>query len=193
MGFLELTAVITGLLYLGLITIKKRAGWIFGCISSLIYMVLCFQQNLFLQSGLQIIYLILGVYGYMNWNKSTNSIIRTVSRKYHFLIIFIGGITSFFLGILMSQTNQQNPYLDALITIFSIIATLLTTKSILENWIYWIVINLLAICLFALQEMHLTVLLFLINTIGSFFGYINWKRIAFNKSDNLLDNLNVFN
>jgi nicotinamide mononucleotide transporter len=186
LSLLELIAVLTGLLYLALITFKKRVGWVLGCVSSLIYMVLCFQQYLFLQSALQIIYLFLGVYGYFSWNKSTDHIIRIIPTRYHLGILFLGGVISFFLGKLMTTTNQQLPYLDALVTTFSIIATFLTTKSILENWIYWIVINLLAICLFLLQGMHLTALLFLINAIGSVFGYYNWRKLKVEKL-NVLD------
>lgn len=186
MSVLELFAVLTGLLYLGLITIKQRAGWIFGCISSLIYMVLCFQQNLYLQSSLQIIYLFLGVYGYFSWNKLTTSVILVLTLKQHFTIITAGCLVSLIVGTMMSKTNQQLPYLDAMITLFSIIATFLTTKSILENWIYWIVINVLAIYLFLSQQMYLTALLFLINTIGSVYGYLNWRKIKLRKDDNII-------
>jgi nicotinamide mononucleotide transporter len=185
LSVLELFAALTGLLYLGLITIKQRPGWIFGCISSLIYMILCFQQNLFLQSGLQVIYLFLGVYGYFSWNKVASSVILGLSSKQHVIILTAGCLISLITGTMMSKTNQQLPYLDALITIFSIIATFLTTKSILENWIYWIVINILAIYLFVTQEMHLTALLFLINTIGSVYGYLNWRKIMSQKNDKL--------
>ena len=177
MTVLEFFATLCGLIYLGFISIHKRIGWLFGCVSSGIYIFLCWNQSLFIQAVLQFLYVILGVVGFLNWNKNVQMLIHRVSLKSQVAVIIFGIIFSLFLGKLMSMTNQQLPYLDATVSIFSILATLLATRSILENWLYWIFCNSLAIVLFAVQGLQITTFLYVIYLLGSFFGYHNWRKM----------------
>jgi nicotinamide mononucleotide transporter len=174
---LEFFAALSGVVYLGFISYLKRIGWIFGCVSSALYVVICWQQELFIQSGLQFLYVILGIIGYINWNNNNKIFIDRVSYKTHFTLIILGLIFSLILGKLMSITSQDLPYLDATISVFSILATVLATRSILENWIYWIICNMLAILLFSIQELHITTFLYAIYFIGSILGYYNWNNM----------------
>ena len=177
MTILEFFAALSGVVYLGFISYLKRIGWIFGCVSSALYVVICWQQELFIQSGLQFLYVILGIIGYINWNDNNKIIIDRVSNKMHFALIILGLILSLLLGKLMSITSQDLPYLDSTISVFSILATILATRSILENWIYWIICNLLAIILFSIQGLQVTTFLYAIYFIGSILGYYNWNNM----------------
>ena len=177
MTLLEFIAALSGIVYLGFISFHKRMGWVFGCVSSALYVAICWQQSLFIQSGLQFLYVILGVIGYINWNKQSKIIINRLSYKMHFALFILGLIICLFFGKLMSMTSQDLPYLDATISVFSIVATILATRSILENWIYWIVCNVLAIVLFSAQGLQVTTFLYLIYLLGSIFGYYNWKKM----------------
>ncbi len=174
---LEFFAALSGVIYLGFISYHKRIGWVFGCLSSALYVAICWQQSLFIQSGLQFLYVVLGVIGYINWNEQNNVKIDHVSFKTHIAMIFLGLILSLFLGKLMSMTSQNLPYLDAIISVFSILATIFATRSILENWIYWIICNLLAIILFSIQGLQVTTFLYVIYFLGSILGYYNWNNI----------------
>jgi nicotinamide mononucleotide transporter len=183
---LELFAVIFGILYLGLISFHKRIGWIFGCISSIIYVFVCAQQNLFIQSGLQLIYVILGIFGFVNWNGKHEIRIQRITIKNHFSIILLALILSLILGKFMSLTEQKLPYLDAFVSVFSVVATMLATKSILENWVYWLLVNILSIVLFWAQGLHVTTFLYFIYFSGSIFGFYKWKKMEVYQSHNLL-------
>jgi nicotinamide mononucleotide transporter len=119
----------------------------------------------------------LGLIGYINWKEHNKIIIERRSYKTHFALIILGVILSLFLGKLMSITSQDLPYLDSTISVFSILATILATRSILENWIYWIICNLLAIILFSIQGLQVTTFLYAIYFIGSILGYYNWNNM----------------
>jgi nicotinamide mononucleotide transporter len=183
---LELFAVVFGILYLGLISFHQRIGWFFGCLSSIIYVIFCAQQELYIQSVLQFVYVILGVYGFLNWNKNNDLRIIRISIKKHLSIILLGFIFSLFLGKFMSTTEQKSPYLDAFVSVFSAVATILATRSIFENWAYWLVVNVLSIILFWTQGLQMTTCLCFIYFAGSIFGYYNWKKIEDSQSHNLL-------
>jgi nicotinamide mononucleotide transporter len=172
----EIIAVILGLLYLVLISFSQRIAWIFGIISSAIYVYIAFITEIYLQAGLQFIYVVLGVFGFINWGKSEETKLKIWRLKYHFLVGIPTFVLAILLGFIFSKTNQKLPYLDAFISVFAILATYLTTKSILENWLYWIVLNLLSMYLWYEQDLQLTVFLFAVNTLMAVFGFIMWWK-----------------
>ena len=176
MSIPEIIAVVLGLLYLVLISFSQRIAWVFGIISSAIYVYIAFIGEIYLQAGLQFIYVVLGVFGFINWGKSAETKLKIWSLKKHFLVGIPTLIFALLLGFIFSKTNQKLPYLDAFITAFAILATYLTTKSILENWLYWIVLNLLSMYLWYEQDLQLTVVLFAVNTLMAVFGFILWRK-----------------
>ncbi|MBK6950740.1 MAG: nicotinamide mononucleotide transporter [Crocinitomicaceae bacterium] len=65
----EWIAVSCGVLYVILAAYRKIACWFFGLISSGIYVYLCFKSNLLIETGLQIFYIFMSVYGWISWHK----------------------------------------------------------------------------------------------------------------------------
>lgn len=178
MSIPELFAVIFGLFYLFFILLKKQIAWFFGILSSLIYIFVFWESKLFLQSYLQIFYIGIGVFGLINWSKTPNEKPKHWPFKSHLLLMVVGVFMALILGKLFKEFQQQFPYLDAFISVFCLLATFLTAKSILENWYYWIVLNLLSIILFHFQELYLTEILFLFNFSMSIVGLFYWKKLA---------------
>lgn len=176
MSIPEIIAVVLGLLYLVLISFSQRIAWIFGVLSSAIYVYMAFIGAIYLHSGLQFVYVVLGIFGYINWGKSAETKLKIWTLQKHFLVGIPTLLSALTLGYFFSKTNQKLPYLDAFITAFAILATYLTTKSILENWLYWIVLNLLSMYLWYEQDLQLTVFLFAVNTLMAVFGFILWRK-----------------
>jgi nicotinamide mononucleotide transporter len=172
----ELSAVILGFAYLILISFSQRIAWIFGILSSAIYVYMAFIGAIYLQAGLQFVYVVLGVFGFINWGKSAETKLKMWSLQKHLLVGIPTLLLALTLGFIFSKTNQKLPYLDAFISAFAILATFLTTKSILENWLYWIVLNLLSMYLWYEQDLQLTVVLFAVNTLMAVFGFILWRK-----------------
>lgn len=175
----EWLGVLSGVLYVIFISYKKMSAWLFACISSLIYIYLCYQSNLYIETGLQFFYLIMGIYGWYAWKKTavTNAIIIKWPFNYHLTNGIVSSILVFAVGYFFKHyTQQANPYTDAFTTIFSLAATFMVTKKVLENWIYWIIIDAVCIYLFASRGLYLTSLLFFFYTIIAIFGYRKWLK-----------------
>ena len=66
------------------------------------------------------------------------------------------------------------PLVDTFTTVFSVVATILVIKKVLENWLYWIVIDLVSIFLYFEKDLHLSSILFMIYTIIAIKGYFSW-------------------
>lgn len=174
-SILELLATSFGFLYVLLIIFKKPLGWIFGVLSSLIFVQISWEANFYLQAVLQSIYVLMGIFGFIRW-KNDNSGKTTLSKNQKIIFYFLGLLFSMILGVSMSYTNQAFPYLDSFISIFGILATYLTTEKQIENWIIWIFVNLASILLFTQQKLHLSASLFGAYLVLSIIGFISWNR-----------------
>lgn len=95
----------------------------------------------------------------------------------HFINILVSGVVAFILGYIFDHyTKQANPYVDAFTTCYSLSATFMVTRKILGNWIYWIVIDLVSIYLYAQRDYNLTAVQYGIFTILAIIGFVAWRN-----------------
>jgi nicotinamide mononucleotide transporter len=177
----ELWAVITGVLYILLAARENIWCWLFGIISSGLSIYVFFISKLYAESILYFYYILAGFYGWYKWSQKTNSTDHLpVSRwkaKDHMLAVFAGVLLSLSLAwVLRQYTDAQMPLIDAHTTIFSFIATYMTAKKILENWLYWIVIDCVSIWLYWNRDLYLYSVLMLVYTLMAVYAFQNWKK-----------------
>lgn len=175
---IESIAVFFSITYVILAAKQNLWCWAFAAISVILYIYICFSAQLFAETGLQCFYLIMAVYGFYSWKKPKKTLrIKQLKASSHLLIILFGGILAFLLGFYFTTyTSAKIPIVDSFTTIFSIIATYMITQKILENWLYWIIIDAVSIYLYFSRELHLTSMLFLLYTLIAIFGYFSWIR-----------------
>jgi nicotinamide mononucleotide transporter len=175
MEILEWIGIATGIIYLLLLTFLRREGWWFGIISCACYAWLSFKSQLLLQSGLQTIYVALGFYGFFQWGKPEHKI-QILGFKKHLIYMipaFLGWAVLYFL---FNKSEQEQALLDAFICSFAILATYLSTQSILHHWWYWIVLNMLTVWLFWEQGLNHSMILYGFNAVMAVYAYSRWKN-----------------
>jgi nicotinamide mononucleotide transporter len=177
---LEAVAALLGLVYVTLIVRRRREGWIAGAISSAIYVYLAYAARLPMQALLQAWYVAMGVYGWYSWTRNTEQEggrIRCWPPARHLAaiagILLASGLTA---RLLAAETHAAWPWIDSLTTWTSVFATWLVTRMHLENWLYWMVNDLLTVFLFAAQSHPLTALLYLVFFGFSVAGLRAWRR-----------------
>ena len=80
-------------------------------------------------------------------------------------------------GYLLSEnTEAALPYVDAFTTWYAVVTTYMVTKKILENWVYWFVIDSVSVYLYYSRGLYLTALLFIAYLVIIVFGYLKWKK-----------------
>lgn len=183
---LEIIGFITGVLGVWLTIRRKILCFPIGIINVLIYAYLFQSENvrLYADALLQIIYLILLVYGWMVWNRSKNEKeeIRTVSILLAKKLVIIGVLSTIALGVFLSHyTNASLPYLDAILTIISLIAQWMIAKKMIENWLLWIVVNTIYIPLYVYKGLAFTSILYLLFLILAINGWYNWRKVKSNE------------
>ncbi|MBT5858864.1 MAG: nicotinamide mononucleotide transporter [Flavobacteriales bacterium] len=176
-NIIESVAVFFSVVYVILAAKENIWCWRAAFISVCCYIFICFTAKLYPETGLQVFYLIMAVYGYFMWNKSDKEQIKEWSEYKHLFIILIGAILTFFMGFYFTTyTNSQMPIVDSFTTVFSVISTYMVTKKVLGNWLYWVVIDAVSVYLYYSRDLHLTSLLFVVFTIIAIFGYFAWIK-----------------
>lgn len=178
---LESIAVLFSILYVILVARENIWCWAAAIISVSLYIFICYEAKLYAETVLQIFYLILAVVGYFLWKEIPNKQqldIKELSIGNHALILISGIVFTLILGyILTIYTQAKLPLLDSFTTVFSIIATFMVIKKILENWLYFIAIDLVSIYLYNSRDLQQTAMLFALYTIIACIGYYNWIRL----------------
>jgi nicotinamide mononucleotide transporter len=177
-SIMEWVAFSFGVLYVVLMAWERTAAWTSALISSLAYVYVCFTTDLFLESFLQLFYAGMGIYGWFSWSKRSSEdwIPIRWRLKNHLVFLLIGLVLSFVVGLFFDlRTAQANPYMDAGITVFSLTATFLSVKKVVENWYYWLVIDAFSFYLYGSQALYVSALLFLIYMVFSVVGLVKWR------------------
>ena len=179
-SWLELIAVLLGVAYLLLAMRENILCWYAAFVSTVLFLIVFWQVNLYMESGLQIYYMVMAVYGWYQWRNSEDSVAVPISRwpiQRHLLVIaatlIVSGISGYALATL---TDANFPYLDSFTTWGAIVTTYMVAKKILENWIYWFVLDGLSIYLYIDRGLYFATLLFAAYLVIVVFGYIEWNR-----------------
>lgn len=137
-----------------------------------------FEYQLYMDSGLNFFYVIMGVIGWLNWGRSGgNPGISTNTVRFHLIAIFILLALSAVIGqLLQTYTQAALPFWDAGTTLFSIWATYLLVKHKKENWLYWIVTDGIYVGLYMYKGAYLFAILFVIYTVLSVKGWRDWSK-----------------
>lgn len=178
-SLLEWIAVLSSLFYIVFIARKNSRAWFFALVGSSIYVYLCFISQFYLETILQLFYVSMAIIGWLLWNKRQEIPFKIIQwkGKQHMVNILISSIITLLLGnFFQVYTDQALPYLDAFTTVFSISATFMVAYKVLENWLYWIVIDIASMPLYAYRDLNLTVALFGIYTIVAIVGFVRWRR-----------------
>ncbi len=184
-NWIEITAVATGLAYI-ILSIKQNIWcWIFGIISSFLYLYVFFDSKIYADMSLQVYYVVMGVYGWIHWARldSNNSGEKTelpVSRLTPKQWLILSAVT-FILFVLIAQfliyfTDSPVPWVDSFTTSLSFTATWMLTRKIIEHWIIWIIVDAVSIGLYYYRGLYPSIILFVVLTILAVAGYIEWNK-----------------
>lgn len=180
-NWFEIVAALLAIAYLLLAMRQDARCWIAWIISSLMYLFVMYSAGLYMEAGLQIFYLLMGFYGLYQWQyKLANN--EALKIKVWPITTHMMCLTTLFLLVLTSgyilsnNTDAASPYIDAFTTWGAIIASYMVAKKILENWIYWFVVDFVSVFLFVSRELYPTALLFCLYLVLVIFGYRSWKN-----------------
>jgi nicotinamide mononucleotide transporter len=178
-GGIESVAVALGIAYVLLAIRQHRACWVAGGLSTALYILVFAEARLYLQAALQVLYVVLAVYGWRSWGRGDGL------RPVHWppLLHAAAAIASLLLAAatvpaLVAWSDSVAPWSDALGTWASVAATVMMTRKVVGCWPWWLVIDAALALLFWYQGLHATALLYLLFAVVSVEGWREWRQAA---------------
>lgn len=177
----EFIAVVAAIAYLVLAILQNIACWFFAALSSAIYIWLSVEAKLYMESPLYLYYLVMAAYGWIVWRsgRSENQerlVVVWPVRTHAIAIVSILSISLLSGYLLTRYTDAALPYLDSMTTWLAIWATFLVARKVLENWWYWLFIDVVSVFIYWSRDLQLTALLFVIYVIMIPFGLLSWRN-----------------
>jgi nicotinamide mononucleotide transporter len=176
----EILAMLTGAGYAILAARRNRLCWVAGAVSSALAALLAGLRGLPMQSGLQVFFVGMSVYGWLNWTRNAQLGEMPVGvwpLSWHLCAGLAVTALSFLVAHqLAAETRAAWPLLDSLTTGFSLLATWLAARAKLENWLYWIVIDAVLVFLFYVQDLPFLALLNVLFIGIAAAGFVVWRR-----------------
>ncbi|MBL6648733.1 MAG: nicotinamide mononucleotide transporter [Flavobacteriaceae bacterium] len=186
--FFEIVAVIFGLLSVWFSKNNNILVYPTGMISTSIFTYLLFKWGLLGDMMINAYYFIMSIYGWYIWTRKKNNIVTPISKIsnyekkislfiFIFSLIFVYGIYNYF-----DKWGSLTSYIDNITTAIFFVGMWLMAKRKIENWVFWIIGDVISVPLYFYKGLTFTSLQYFIFTIIAISGYYSWKKIL-NKLD----------
>ena len=185
--FLEITAVVFGLLSVWYSKNNNILVYPTGMISTSIFIYLLFKWVLLGDMMINAYYFIMSIYGWYIWTRKENKVTTPISRVNSFekkiaILIFLFSIVFVYsIYVYFDKWGSLTSYIDNITTAIFFVGMWLMAKRKIENWIFWIIADIISIPLYFYKGLTFTSLQYLIFTFIAIAGYYSWKKIL-NKS-----------
>ncbi|MBN2164012.1 MAG: nicotinamide mononucleotide transporter [Pontiellaceae bacterium] len=186
-SFFDMSISLSGILCVGLIAIGRREGYLIGLYNSVSYSIPAYSNGLFGEVYLNLLFFVpTGIIGYVMWRRHSlqnNTVaMRKLGRSRRIILAFICIVSTAGLGLLLRLNPGQNaPFIDASTNVLSIVATFLMMWRYKEQWLLYILLNVITISMWFLrlraggESGGLMVLMWTIFLLNALFGYWRWS------------------
>jgi len=178
----EIVGTISGLLFLYLEIKQNKWLWPVGLLTSAMYIYVFFIAKLYADMSLQFYYLFISIYGWIAWSRGKQAdkkelaVSKLTPVLFGKLVLVSGVIYAVIAYVLVNFTDGAIPYWDAFTTALSIVATWMLARKILEQWLFWVVVNSVSFGLYIYKDLKFTAILFFFYTTMAVVGYFQWKK-----------------
>ncbi len=186
---IEIFAFVTGLAYIVLEIFQKNAMWVLGIATGIACAYSFGVQKIWASMALNIYYVGVSVWGLWKWSRASkaleaaNSTQEDGGASVHLsgmtrttaavsIVLFVAG--TLLLWFILRATQDANPWLDSIVSVMSAIATWWLAKSIPQQWLVWIVADILSMILCLTTGMYWMGALYLFYSLAAVFGWYHW-------------------
>lgn len=173
----------------------KLSAYIFGAINTLLYAIIAYQAKYYGEVMLNAFYYFpLQFYGFYVWSKNmnpeTNEVVKIrMSNKKRGIMFLVVGLATGIYGYILSLMGGTLPYVDALSTVVSVVAMIISIKMFMEQWILWIVVDVVTVIMWGYaffvqgSESIATLLMWIVYLLNAIFMYFKWSKEANKKGE----------
>jgi nicotinamide mononucleotide transporter len=183
----EFIAVVFGLLSVWYAKQEKILVYPTGIISVVIYVFLCYNVKLYADAGINLFYFVMSVYGWYNWAIKKDQPVLHISecsrKDWMFsAVLFILSLVVIVVLLKIFKKNDPEywstlvPYIDTFVTSVFIVGMWMMARKKIENWILWIIGDVISIPLFIYKGLAFTGFQFLVFLVLAVMGFISWRK-----------------
>lgn len=180
---LQIVGTALGLIYLWL---EYRANiwlWVVGAIMPMVHGALYLHSGIYADAAMQLYYVLAGVYGLIMWRRKPKGggelPIRHTPIKWIPSLVATYAILHVVLYFLLTEfTDSRVPILDSMSTALCIVAMWMLSRKLVEQWLVWLVVDMISVGLYLYKDIPITGALYAIYCILAIAGYMRWRRVA---------------
>ncbi|MTH55080.1 nicotinamide riboside transporter PnuC [Bacillus mangrovi] len=180
-GWMEIAASLAGLVCVWLNAKENIWAYPIGIVNLTLFFFIFYEVKLYADAVLQIIFLVLSIYGWVVWlTKREGHSVRPTRKITRNETVFL------FTGILLvavswgyglsAYTDASIPYADASMASMSIFAQAFLSRKVLENWLIWIAVDILSVGIYLYKGLPLIAFTYFVFLLICIYGYISWKK-----------------
>ncbi len=181
MSPIEIVAVILGIA--NIVLVIRRSVWNFpvAMVMVALYFLIFREAKLYSDAGLQVFFAAVNLYGWWSWHRNKADAGEIVVRHlpaFGYALWIAGSLTAIWAwgGFMGTYTGTSYPYWDASVAMLSVAGQILMTRRFVENWHYWIIVNLISIPLYVTKGLYLTAGLYGVFLVLAIAGLIEWRK-----------------
>ncbi len=180
LNWLEVWGFITGAACVWLQVKENAWNWPIGITNNILYVVVFYRSGLFADTGLQVVFIIVSIYGWWAWLRGGErhthlKVSRTSAAQASLLTLLTIAATVGIWWLLRTYTPSTVPWWDSIVTSLSIIATYMLGRKMLENWVIWNIANVISMALYIYKHLYLTTVLYAVFFGMCTAGFIRWR------------------
>jgi nicotinamide mononucleotide transporter len=181
MSITEVLGFVTGALCVLLAVREHVWNWPVGMANNIFFLVLFWHSKLYADGSLQVIYLLIAIYGWWLWlfggeSRSELTVSETGTKDAALLAVAAIALTLAIYYVLRTFTDSTVPMGDALTTGLSLVAQYMLGRKLIENRAVWITADVIYIALYWYKHLYLTSGLYAIFICMCVVGYSQWRR-----------------
>lgn len=188
MNWIEIIAVVFGIISVWYARKENISVFPFGIANVSIYIYICFISQLYANAGINIVYLVSNIFGWYMWSRTSendqklkitaNTMFQNIASWFSVTVIYVA--VFFILRWVniddVGYMESYLPWIDSFNTAFFLIATILMALKKVENWIFWIIGDVVSIPIFASQGLYFTSIQYSVFLVLAILGWKEWKR-----------------
>ena len=185
---LQIVGTLLGLLYLWLEYKANIWLWIVGAIMPMVHGVLYLHSGIYADAAMQLYYVAAGVYGLFVWMRGTKRTEKVVSIQHTpkgwvipLVVVYVVLHVAMYYA-LSEFTDSRVPFFDSMSTALSIVAMWMLSRKLVEQWLVWLVVDMISVGLYLYKGIPITAMLYTLYCALAIAGYMRWRKQVLIKS-----------
>jgi nicotinamide mononucleotide transporter len=181
MTWIEVLGFVTGAVSVAFAVRESAWNWPVGIANNVFFFILFWKAKLYADALLQVVYVIISIYGWWNWlrggvSHSKLPITKTGLRTGLVLLLATVLASAVMTAVLRRFTDSQVPLWDGVTTALSLTAQYMLSRKLLENWWVWMTADIIYILLYCYKSLYLTGFLYALFFAMCIVGYVGWRK-----------------